>query len=166
MLSPHSVCLKRSGIFLNRASKARRVIKITQHTAYNAESNKTQCAYRDIQQFHVSSQNMSQNIFHQNIFMYDPCFYNEDMTHGTSKPFLHLSQQREKRRVFMFILVTPIRRRGADSPNPGVTGLSHRRSESSSCSSRPNVASLSIRRCRWHVCSIFSLLISPRRRMS
>lgn len=68
--------------------------------------------------------------------------------------------------MFMFILVTPMRRRGADNPNPGVTGLSHRRSESSSCSSRPNVASLSIRRCRWHVCSIFSLLISPRRRMS
>lgn len=66
----------------------------------------------------------------------------------------------------MFILVTPISLSGAERPRPGVTGHSHNRSDSSSRSSRPKVASLSIRRCRWHVCSIFSLLMSLRSRMS
>lgn len=66
----------------------------------------------------------------------------------------------------MFILVTPMSRSGAERPRPGVTGHSQSRSDSSSRSSRPKVASLSIRRCRWHVCSIFSLLMSFRRRMS
>lgn len=66
----------------------------------------------------------------------------------------------------MFILVTPMSLSGAERPRPGVTGHSNSRSDSSSRSSRPKVASLSILRCRWHVCSIFSLLMSLRSRMS
>lgn len=66
----------------------------------------------------------------------------------------------------MFILVTPMSLSGAERPRPGVTGHSHSRSASSSRSSRPKVASLSILLWRWHVCSIFSLLMSFRSRMS
>ncbi|TNN82565.1 hypothetical protein EYF80_007083 [Liparis tanakae] len=77
-----------------------------------------------------------------------------------------VDSQSENRRALMFILVTPMSRSGAERPRPGVTGHSHSRSDSSSRSSRPKVASLSIRRCRRHVCSIFSSWMSPRSRMS
>lgn len=94
---------------------------------------------------------------------------------GTAQSFLLLPhpslfcpafQHSENRRELMFILVTPMSLSGVERLKELTRGKSQKRSESSSRSSSSYVASLSMRWWRWQVCSIFSLLMSLRRRMS
>lgn len=81
-------------------------------------------------------------------------------------PSSSLLQHSENRRELMFILVTPMSLSGLERLKELTRGKSQKRSASSSLSSSSYVASLSMRWWRWQVCSIFSLLMSLRSRMS